>query len=156
MPVSTILGVAFGPDGDCEGEGERGERGKRGKRGHRGHDGLDGSTGPTGPDGLTGPTGPTGTAGVVDVIAAGTAFGAGTFINQSGFTPPIVHVGPGHYTLTLTNPPALNSQIVVSVAQIGTAGEIAWTATNPTIDVFTFDSTGAPADRDFSIVVFSL
>jgi hypothetical protein len=142
------------PDCEEDGEGERGERGERGKRGHRGHDGHDGATGSTGP---TGTTGATGTSGVAPTIAAATLDAAGVFLgNHPGFSA-VVHSGVGLYALTLTNPPSNLFNLVVVATLASLIGQISWEviAVNQIL-IGTFDSAGAAADRNFSVVAYDV
>jgi hypothetical protein len=137
---------------DCDDRGERGEKGKHGKRGPRGHEGRDGEPGSTGP---TGPTGPTGDAGFVPVIAAGVVAAGGAFSGpQKGFTGVIAHVpGSGIYDLGAVSVP---SGFAVEVSLVNGPGMISWATSGSNIIVQTFDATGTPTDRTFSIVVYDL
>jgi hypothetical protein len=96
------------------------------------------------------------------VIAAATVNGGTSlYQRQSGFvgTGPI-HTPPGIYTLTLANPPADLTFLVVAPAIVeigGFPGEITWafSGTNQII-INTFNGTGVAADQNFSLVVYDL
>ena len=175
-----------GERGERGKRGKRGHRGHDGHDGHDGDTGATGSTGPTGATGPTGPsdgptgstgptgatgigaTGPTGTTGpsgsFPPIIAAGTVNSGGTFFpfEQTGFDPTITHVPlSGQYTLTFLNPPpplpGVNA-LVVLLTQAGFVGgqqSFLFAALNQ-ITVYTFDAAGVPADRIFSITIYSL
>jgi hypothetical protein len=63
--------------------------------------------------------------------------------------------GTGVYTVTLTTPAPSINQLGVFLTLHASAGEIEFGLTSTSvITVDTFDSTGTPANRAFSILVF--
>jgi hypothetical protein len=67
----------------------------------------------------------------------------------------VVHAGTGIYTVTLTTPAPTITQLGVFLTLHAAQGEIQFgLSSTSVISVRTFDSTGALADRGFSILVF--
>lgn len=70
----------------------------------------------------------------------------------------VAHLGPGVYTLVLTNFPANANNLIINATLLGTVdgGEISWinnVAPN-TIAVRTYNSAGAPTDQSFTVTAF--
>ena len=107
--------------------------------------------------------GVTGPAGFPPIVGVASVLSDGTFIEQTGFSASS-HPGVGEYTLTLTNPPPIvpgNNGLIVLLTLSGlVGGQTSYTFDPPgdsgIIDVRTFDAAGVPANRIFSIAVFSL
>lgn len=139
------------------------EEEERGRRGRRGTTGAPGPTGPTGPESAAGPTGPTGATGPGNfppIIAAATVNSTGEILEQTGFSG-ITHPVTGEYVLTFTNPPPPTpgtSAIVVLITLasfVGGQSSYLFDALDQ-VHVYTFDATGAAANKLFSIALFSL
>jgi hypothetical protein len=75
-------------------------------------------------------------------------------IGFSGITNPT----PGHYVLTFSGvPPAVNNRVATATLNVAVGGEITYLYGVGTIEIFTFDSTGAHVVKtDFSVVVYDL
>ena len=87
--------------------------------------------------------------------------GTSLYLSQTGFT----GAGPtnpatGQYILTLAQPPADLTKLVVAPAIFdvgGNPGEIVWAFNSPNqIFIFTFSGTGVAAAKNFSLVVYNL
>jgi len=129
--------------------------------GPRGPRGNEGPTGPTGPAGALGSTGPTGSGGAVPVIASAIVLSTGGLSASKGISG-ITHPGTGLYQLTLTHPPASMGNAAIVALPFAPSGDVSGqvvinSTTNPNLfEIATFDATGAPADRSFSVVVYDL
>ena len=123
----------------------------------RASSGAIGPVGPTGPTGAgalgtTGPTGATGTAGPDEFLAGANVAGDGSNY-QTGFAS-INQTGTGTYVLVLNVVPASPVAVVSPQGDLPGFVTAEVSASDSTITVLTFDSTGTPANRSFCIAVF--
>ncbi len=77
------------------------------------------------------------------------------YFNRSGGAPTVTHTtGSGSYTISFPgNSINVNIQIIQATV-LGTAGEIAVDSVSGNVIVDTYNSAGAAADRQFTVVVF--
>lgn len=96
------------------------------------------------------------------VAAAVVNTGSSTFVAEKGFSGLPSKTSPGVWSLTLATPIAIGANVVAEPAiGGGLPGFITWSSIGiggdaSNILIRTFDTTGTPADRDFSVTVNDL
>ena len=138
--------------------GPRGPRGPRGFRGLRGLRGLTGPAGPAGPAGAAGPAGPKGDKGDSASGLWAVVDSAGALSRNKGVAS-ASRLGLGDYLVTF-NTDVTGCSYLASLGgptTTNTPGEISpaqRTGVATAVEVKTYTSAGAAADRAFYVVVF--
>jgi hypothetical protein len=148
-------------------QGPRGLTGERGPQGERGERGLQGEVGPPGPaTGAAGgalagnypnpalsATGRGPAVAGVRLAADGTVL---TWFNRRGGEPTVTHTaGTGLYSVTFPGSSFnINLNVIPVATLLGSAGEIQSSTVGGAVLVQTYDSTGAVADAQNTLVVF--